>query len=136
MRIYRLETDDGERAIGRLVTQQQMINVYARLGLDCDVVLSVDEVIAAVMNQRNSLSLINGCQLRRSLIMGQPRLELVGVESSGLVAFKAMGCFTEMIQWKTRLFVPLNAPNVLEAVLAKYPVGNRSKSDMMRGAAA
>ena len=31
VRIYRLETDTGERAIGRLVTQQQLINVYARL---------------------------------------------------------------------------------------------------------
>jgi len=37
MRIYRLQTEDGERAIGRLVSQEQLINVYARLGLDNDI---------------------------------------------------------------------------------------------------
>lgn len=126
MRIYRLETDTKERAIGRLVTQEQMINVYSRLGLDCDITLTTDEVIKTVMDRRSSLTLISGIQLRRSLIMGQPRLELVGFEASSLTDFKAMGCFTEMIQWKTRLFVPLNAPDILDALLAKHPIGNRA----------
>ncbi|MGB7242050.1 MAG: strawberry notch C-terminal domain-containing protein, partial [Sulfitobacter sp.] len=49
MRIYRLETDTGERAIGRLVTQQQLIDVYARLGLDCDITVSASDVLKSVM---------------------------------------------------------------------------------------
>ena len=126
MRIYRLETDSKERAIGRLVTQQQLINVYSRLGLDCDIKLSALEVTKAVMEQRNSLTLISGYQLRRSMVTGQPRLELTDVEASKLSDFKSMGCFTEMIQWKTRLFVPLNAPDILDAILVKHPVGKRT----------
>ena len=125
MRIYRLETDTGERALGRLVTQQQLINLYSRLGLDCDITLSAEEVLKSVMDQRNSLSLISGYQLRRSLVMGKPRLELTGAEASSLAELKAMGCFTEVIQWKTRLFVPLGETNVLDGLLAKYPVGHR-----------
>ena len=133
MRIYRLETDSGERAIGRLVTQQQMINVYARLGLDCDITLSAEDVARSVMDQRNSLSLISGYQLRRSLVMGKPRLELIGAEPNTLAAFKAMGCFTEMIQWKTRLFIPLGNIETLERVLAKHPVGHRTDTETVKG---
>ena len=124
MKIYRLQTHDGERAIGRLVTQQQLINVYQRLGLDCDIKLSPEEVLAAVMDQRNHLTLLTGSSLRRSLVMGQARLELMGISPSALSEFKAMGCFTEIIQWKTRVFVPLNDLSALTQLLDKYPVGS------------
>lgn len=124
MRIYRLQTDSGERAIGRLVTQDQLINVYSRLGLDCEFTMEPEDIIKAVMDQRNSLTLITGSSLRRSLVMGQPRLELVYENPSALSEFKSMGCFTEMIQWKTRLFVPLNDMDTLARILEKYPVGN------------
>ena len=124
MRVYRLETHDNERAIGRLVTQQQLINVYQRLGLDCDIKLTPDEVLKAVMDQRSSLTLVSGCSLRRSLVMGQSRLEVVGVSPASLAEFKTMGCFTEIIQWKTRVFVPLNDANALARILDKHPVGH------------
>ncbi len=126
MRIYRLQTEDGERAIGRLVTQDQLINVYARLGLDCELQLNPDEVLHAVMEKRTTLSLVNGYQLRRSLVMGQPRLELVGVEGAVLAEMKTLGCFTEIIQWKTRVFIPVGSHDVLAAVLDKHPVGTKA----------
>ena len=124
MRIYRLQTTDGERAIGRLVTQDQLINVYARLGLDCELEMEPDEVLRAVMDKRATLNLVNGFQLQRSMVMGQPRFELIGVTGSALPEMKALGCFTEVIQWKTRAFIPLGSTEVLAKVLAKYPVGS------------
>ncbi|WP_428929876.1 hypothetical protein [Marinibacterium sp. SX1] len=36
---------------------------------------------------------------------------------------KAMGCFTEVIQWKTRVFIPVDGIDVLSRVLAEHPVG-------------
>ena len=124
MRIYRLQTTDGERAIGRLVTQDQLITVYARLGLDCELQMDSDEVFCAVMDKRRTLSLVNGFQLRRSLVMGQPRLELIGVTGSALPEMKALGWFTEVIQWKTRAFIPVGSTEVLAKVLVKYPVAS------------
>ena len=53
-------------------------------GLDCDITVSASDVLKSVMDQRDSLSLISGYQLRRSLIMGKPRLELIGVEASAI----------------------------------------------------
>jgi hypothetical protein len=123
MRIYRLQTEDGERAIGRLVSQEQLLNVYARLGLDCQIEMTPQEVLSAVMEAKTTLSLHGGFQLRRSLVMGQPRLELIGGSSAALPSLKAMGCFTEVIQWKTRVFIPVDGIEVLARVLAVHPVG-------------
>ena len=123
MRIYRLQTEDGERAIGRLVSQEQLLNVYARLGLDRQIELTPQEVFGAVMEARTTLSLLGGYQLRRSLVMGQPRLELIGASGAALPILKALGCFTEVIQWKTRVFIPVDGTGVLARVLAEHPVG-------------
>lgn len=130
MRIYRLETDSGERVLGRLVTQDQLINVFNRLGLDCVLELAVEDVLRLVMVQRSPLTLVSGISLRRSQIMGQARLELVGVAPSALSEFKLMGCFTEIIQWKTRLFVPVSDQGVLAKILAKHPVGQAVRRDV------
>lgn len=126
MKIYRLETHDKERAIGRLITEQHLINVYKQLGLDCELNLSPEDVIKSVMEKRICLSLISGFNLRRSLVMGQSRLEIIDVEQSFLASLKAMGCFTEVIQWKTRVFIPTDQMDTLTKVLEKYPVGQRS----------
>lgn len=130
MRIYRLETETRERLIGRLVTQDQLINVYNRLGLDCELQLTPEDVHRVVMDQRSSLTLVSGFSLRRSLVMGQARLELVGVSPSALSEFKTMGCFTENIQWKTRVFVPLNDQAVLSRILEKHPVGQQASGQV------
>jgi hypothetical protein len=44
--------------------------------------------------------------LKRSLVNGSQRLELAGWSASRLDWYKAQGCFTEIIRYKTRLFVP------------------------------
>jgi hypothetical protein len=123
MRIYRLQAEDGERAIGRLVSQEQLINVYARLGLDNHIQMDPDDVLRAVMETRATLSLVNGFQLRRSLVMGQPRLEVIGATGAILSELKAMGCFTEVIQWKTRVFLSSENTDALAALLVRFPVG-------------
>lgn len=124
MKIFRLQTHDGEKSIGRLLSQGQLIKVYSQLGLDCQVSFSAEDVVRTVMDAHNCLSLVSNCVLRRSLVMGKPRLELTGSIASSLAEFKSIGCFTEIIQWKTRLFVPTNDLNLLTKLLMKYPVGN------------
>jgi len=126
------ETDDAElkASIRENGVKQNLVDYRSpnRLGLNYEIKLEPADVFKAVMDQRSSLSLISGIQLRRSLVMGQPRLELIGVGASALAEFKAMGCFTEIIQWKTRLFVPTNSSDVLSAILEKYPVGAHAES--------
>ena len=132
----RLHNPSSFHSFGRLVTQQQLLNVYQRLGLDCDIQFSPQEVLEAVMEQRTSLTLLSGNSLRRSLVMGQPRLELTGISPSDLLELKVMGCFTEIIQWKTRVFVPMNDMTTLTRILDKYPVGHQSAGSHVTGTAA
>lgn len=122
MRIYRLQTEDGERAIGRMVTQDQLANVYAALGLDCDVELSAAEILDAVLERGQSLPLSGGLTLRRSRVMSAYRLELVGYNAAALESYKAMGCFTEIISWATRLFVPTQDTHVVEKLMKRHKI--------------
>ena len=46
--------------------------------------------------------------LRRSLVNGSQRLELAGYAPARLPWYKAQGCFTEIIRYQTRLFVPVD----------------------------
>ena len=79
MRVYRFETDDGERVIGRLVTPEALDRVYQSLGVDGRTRPSRhDEAWSAVIERGAVLDLAGGLQIRRSLVMGAHRVELTG----------------------------------------------------------
>jgi hypothetical protein len=53
--------------------------------------------------------------LKRSLVNSAQRLELTGWSAARLDWYKAQGCFTEIIRFQTRLFIPLKgAADILE----------------------
>ncbi|MFN6498992.1 MAG: hypothetical protein RMX65_018610 [Nostoc sp. DedQUE01] len=56
--------------------------------------------------------------MRRSFIAGEPRMELVDALSLADQLI-TLGCFTEIIQWRKRVFVPtgVSAAGVLGAVI-------------------
>ena len=56
--------------------------------------------------------------LKRSLVNGAQRLELAGWSAARLDWYKAQGCFTEIIRYQTRLFVPTASAAVVLARLA------------------
>jgi len=116
MRIYRLQT------VGRVVTQDQLARLYASLGVDHVVELTADEVLDAVMQRGQSIHISGGFTLRRSRVMSAYRLELVGATGANLPMFKALGCFSEIIQWQTRLFVPTEKSDALSKLLDKHSI--------------
>ncbi|HEY1258287.1 MAG TPA: strawberry notch family protein, partial [Stellaceae bacterium] len=125
MRVYRFETEDGERVIGRLVTPEALDRVYAGLGLDGTPALSPDEVWRAVFERGAVLDLAGEIQMRRSLVMGAYRLELSGFSDRTVPQLKALGLVSEIISWRLRLFVPTaedRGPAILAALLDRHPV--------------
>ena len=57
--------------------------------------------------------------LKTSRVAGGPRLELVGAPAERLSWYKQHGCYTEIIAYRTRLFVPdLKAEALLAAITA------------------
>ena len=53
--------------------------------------------------------------------MDRWRAEVVG-GSAHRSAMLALGCFDEIIAWTPRVFVPVDRPEVLQAVLRRHPV--------------
>jgi hypothetical protein len=103
MRVYRFETDDGERVIGRLVTPEALAVFYQALGADGAPVLSPDEAWNAVLDRGATLDLAGGIQIRRSLVMQAHRVELTGYADGAVPQLKALGLTSEIIAWRLRL---------------------------------
>jgi hypothetical protein len=118
MRVFRLQTDSGEKLLGRLVHAENIAAVYRNLGISETPKLTADEVFQAAFQRREVVPLVRGWQLRSSSVMGNQRLEITGVrQEAEVTCLKACGCMTEMINWKLRVFIPINEKAV--AVIEK-----------------
>ncbi|WP_439364216.1 strawberry notch-like NTP hydrolase domain-containing protein [Bradyrhizobium sp. DASA03005] len=126
-RVYRLQTDAGERVIGRKVSVAWVANA---ISADAPT-LSPDAAFAAVMKGRTVLDLTEGLQLRRVRVMGACRIELSGFTDTMRDRLRAYGLFGEIISWKLRMFVPTDASGVgiLTKVLDTYPVARVSERE-------
>ena len=124
-RVLRLETHDGERVLGRLLTSLEVPAVLRRLGLDVSVTLSPSQIIDAVLKRRATVTLADRLRVRRVLQMGTWRIEVAGFEPADLDRLKTLGCTTEIVQWKTRAFVPVSdADAVLGRIVEAWPVSD------------
>jgi hypothetical protein len=119
MRVYRLQTDAGERIIGRLVTPAWVAQALSNDGVTA---LAPADAWNAVLDGRSVLELQDGLQLRRSRVMGALRVELTGFTDGMVERLKAMGLVSEIIAWKLRLFVPTaaNGPTILGTLMERF----------------
>ncbi len=119
-RVYRLQTDVGERIIGRKVSPAWVPTALA-MGVPT---LTPEDAFTALMDGRTVLDLAEGLQLRRARVMGANRIELSGFADTMRDRLKAYGLFHEIISWKLRMFVPTDATGVgvLGKVLERYPL--------------
>ncbi|WP_454651287.1 strawberry notch-like NTP hydrolase domain-containing protein [Bradyrhizobium liaoningense] len=126
-RVYRLQTDAGERIIGRKVSAAWVANVFSA---DAPT-LTPDAAFATILEGRTILDLAEGLQLRRARVMGAYRIELSGFNDTMRDRLRAYGLFGEIISWKLRMFVPTDASGVgiLTKVLDTYPVARVSERE-------
>ncbi|MGX8009085.1 strawberry notch-like NTP hydrolase domain-containing protein [Mesorhizobium sp. ORM8.1] len=119
-RVYRLQTDDGERIIGRRVSAAWVAGALA-IGVST---LTAEDAFNALMEGRTTLDLAEGLHLRRGRVMGANRIELSGFTDTMRERLSAYGLFHEIISWKLRMFVPTDAtgPAALAKILQRYPV--------------
>ena len=119
-RVYRLQTDAGERIVGRKVSPVWVAGAVTT-GIST---LTPDQTFAVLMNGGAVIDLTEGLQLRRVRIMGANRIELSGFTDTMRDRLRAYGLFHEIISWKLRMFVPTDASGVaiLAKVLERYPI--------------
>jgi hypothetical protein len=126
-RVYRLQTDDGERIVGRRVSPAWAINASAA----GSGTLTPDDAFAALMDGRTILDLADSLQLRRVRVMGANRIELSGFTEAMRDRLRAYGLFSEIISWKLRFFVPTDASGavVLARLLDTYAIERISERE-------
>jgi len=119
-RVYRLQTDDGQRIIGRRVSPSW---VATTLAADAPK-LTAAQVHALVLEGKTVVRLAEGMELHRSRLMGVNRIELSGFLGAAKDRLKADGFFSEIIAWKLRLFCPADSSGiaVLDRLLARCSV--------------
>ena len=141
MRVYRLQTDDGERIIGRLLSPAALSVLYRNLGQTDAPSLSAGDAWTAVRSGGATLELADGLQLRirrgrtiagdrggRTIASDRrdnvDRIELTGFTDGMVDRLKAMGLMSEIIAWKLRMFVPVgeNGPAILASLMKVHPL--------------
>jgi hypothetical protein len=110
VQVVRIAAADGRSLLGREIPAVFLGALGERLGLDIGVVVPPEELAKAVLRSGRPMKLRGPDELtlRRSLVGGAQRLELEGYDGARLAWYKAQGCFTEIIRYRTRLFVPVD----------------------------
>jgi protein strawberry notch len=123
-RVYRLQTDEGERIIGRLVSPAALGALCRNLGLDDVPALSPEQAWQLLIDGSSVVRLADGLQLRRVRVMNEQRIELTGFTSGMRDRLTATGLMHEIIAWKLRFFVPVGAggPEILGRLMARHPL--------------
>ncbi len=144
-RVYRTQTDKGERLIGREIKSTQVAGTLKAMGVGVELPkLSAKQWFDRVISQGETLVLSNGWQIQRRRVSGENRVEITGPFGGDISILKQQGAFTEVINWKTRIFVPIEGGGaVLERITASKPivetyegarVSARRVRDQVRGA--
>ena len=115
-KVYRLQTDDGERIVGRLIQTADVPGLRTAFNLDGTITLSPGDAMATLLEQGRAISLRGGLGLRVSTVMGAKRIELTGFSDTEVEQLKSFGFFSEIIAWRLRLFLPLEAHTGAEAL--------------------
>jgi len=115
MRVYRLQTDEGEQLLGRVLNASVMTRFAAQFGITCS--MTDEEIFQAVYHEKQKVLLTDSLSLINSLVAGQRRLEIIGFEGhSEFNLLKSLGAFGEIIHWKPRAFIPTKIEIALEII--------------------
>jgi predicted RNA methylase len=117
VQVWRLNTDDGQSFLGRIVPAPLVSKLAEAFGIAATITVSGDDTVKHVMTT-GQISAVGAYRLKRSLVAGQQRLELIDWPHTRLAELKAAGCFTDIIQHKTRMFVPVSTAAAVIARIA------------------
>ncbi|MBB3862955.1 hypothetical protein GGQ88_004258 [Novosphingobium hassiacum] len=121
VRVSRISASDGRSLLGREVPVPCVPELCRVLGLEREQTLSAEDIVQSVLATGRAMEITAREQLlvKRSLVNGVQRLELTGWSVARLDWYKAQGCFTEIIRYQTRLFVPTDQANAILARLTR-----------------
>jgi hypothetical protein len=94
--------------LGRIISPAGFEKVLAAFGVSMAISLSSHELVAgARMGGGVAIGFLPPARLVRCFVNNEARLEIKEFPVGRLAWLKSLGCFTEIIAFKTRLFVPV-----------------------------
>ena len=122
IRVWRVAVDGGISHLGRLIDEADVDELGKRLGTRISVTADPAALVRAAIDRAaggRKAAPIPGTALElvATRVNGQLRLELKGYDHHRLAWYKSLGCFTEIIAYKTRLFVPTDRGDAIVAML-------------------
>jgi hypothetical protein len=130
-RIYRVTPEGQASMIGRTVSEDGAAALRARFMVGTPE--TPQEMLTAALGSTAPVDLGRGLALTRRRVAGAARLEIDGADRGMIDGLKAMGCFTEIIAFQLRVFVPHGDGVDAAAMLARI-VGERSPTAAERAA--
>jgi len=120
IRVTRIVAGDGTSVIGREVAAADIARVAETFGLGNVRGPAPDELANLVLSsgKPQSFASHDALTIKRSLVGGDQRIELTGYSADRLDWYKARGCFTEIIRYRTRLFAPVSKAKIVLQSLA------------------
>jgi len=134
LQVIRIAAEDGTTLLGREIPLARLAELGEKLGFSAGTAIPPDELAATVIRSGRTLSFEGPepLMLKRALVNGSQRLELGGFSAPRLAWYKAQGCFTEIIRYQTRLFVPVDGAGAILAKLQRA-AGQRSTPERSEG---
>ena len=123
-KVQQLQTDAGERLLGRVIPVKDLNETLKALGADGAKAKEAPEKVIAHVLAGGGARLANGWTLRRSIVAGEPRIEIIGPDWNYGRELVNDGVFSEKIGWQSRYFIPTgeDAAAVLAKVTERRPV--------------
>ncbi|RMB09024.1 strawberry notch family protein [Eilatimonas milleporae] len=117
-RVVRIQTDDGTRLLGRILSSV----AFQQLRASCGEAVDAVSLHRMLLDGTGDLALQNGLGLRRVKHMDRHHLEITGTDFRTNQALKSLGCFTSIIDYRTRCFLPTDESGIeiLKAVLERH----------------
>src|SRR3546814_6537088 len=90
VQVWRLTTEDGQSLLGRLVPAPLVPKIATAFGVDAAITITPAEAVAHVL-AAGEITAIGAYRLKRSLVAGQQRPELIDWPAARLPELKAAG---------------------------------------------
>lgn len=125
--IQRLQTDDGEQLLGRMLGPKSAKQTLKNLGLDSGLAgMSVGDLFESI-KKGNKAILSNGWEISTAKVNFEDRIEIKGrsyFTDAEKRLLKDQGAFVERINWSDRVFIPTGegGVGVFERITASKPV--------------
>lgn len=106
-RVLRVQTDGGQRFIGRIIPESSINTVLRNLGADAaNLDYSPDRCLKSMKENAATVSLVNNWSMRQSQVQGEPRIEIKGPDYRSETELERAGVIKERINYTTRYFLP------------------------------